>query len=110
MGQTRRQWRPRHCLSRAPAPTSSLFMRRLLVPFILPPACAWITRHERRILATGVALDGAQRGDATALGIAHPECVRLLAVPRVPLPLSWLARYARPLVGTSFAQTSGLTA
>jgi hypothetical protein len=85
-------------------------MRRLLVPFILPPACAWIARHERRILTTGVPLNAAQQADATALGIAHPDRVRLLAVPRVPLPLSWLKRYARSLVGTSFAQTSGLTA
>ena len=85
-------------------------MRRFLVPLILPRACAWITRHERHILARGVALNDAQLADAAALGVAHPEKVRLLAVPRVPLPLAWLARFARPLVGASFEQTSGLTA
>ena len=85
-------------------------MRRLLVPLILPPACAWITRHERRILEVGIPLTAAQIADAKAVGLLEPERVRLLALPVVPMPLASLARFARPLVGTSFDQTSGLTA
>jgi hypothetical protein len=85
-------------------------MRRLIVPFILPAATAWITRHEQRILAEGTRLTDRQLADAEALGVVDAGQVRLLAVPTVPMPLARLARFARPLVGTSFEQTSGLTA
>jgi hypothetical protein len=85
-------------------------MRRLLIPFILPSACAWIAGHERRILAAGRPLNPAELADAAAIGIAEPARVRLLAVPRVPLPLQSLARFSRLLVGTNFEETSGLTA
>ena len=85
-------------------------MRRLLVPLILPPARAWITRHERRILEAGIPLSAPQFADAKAVGVLEPERVRLLALPVVPMPLASLARFARPLVGTSFELTSGLTA
>ena len=85
-------------------------MRHLLVPMILPSARAWITRHERRILELGIPLSAAQIADAKAVGVIEPERVRLLTVPVVPMPLASLARFARPLVGTNFEQTSGLTA
>jgi hypothetical protein len=84
--------------------------RRLLVPLILPFACAWIARHERRILAAGRPLNDEELADLAVIGIARPARVRLLAVPAVPMPLQSLARFARPLVGTSLAPTSGLTA
>lgn len=85
-------------------------MRRLLVPLILAPACSWVARQERRILDTGEALTAEQRSDAVKLGVHFPDRVRLLAIATVPLPLSALARFAKVLVGTSFEQTSGLTA
>jgi hypothetical protein len=85
-------------------------MRRLLVPIILPAACAWVARQERRILAAGRPLTPAELADAAAIGIAEPARVRLLAVPTVPLPLQRLARFSRLFVGTTFEETSGLTA
>lgn len=85
-------------------------MRRLLVPVILPSAARWVTRHEQRILASGIRLTASQIEDARAVGVKEPERVRLLSTARVPVPLAGLARFARPLVGTSFEQTSGLTA
>ena len=85
-------------------------MRTLLVPLILPLASAWVARHERRILAVGEPLSEEARADARALGVQEPDRVRVLYVPRVPLPGWRLARFAKPLVGTAFQNTSGLSA
>ena len=85
-------------------------MRRLLVPVILPQACSWVARQERRILKAGLALTSQQLNDARALGVRDAEKVRVLHVQNVPLPCSWLARFARIFVGTSFRETSGLSA
>lgn len=85
-------------------------MRSLLAPLLVPIATFWVVRQQRRILAQGVPLSTLQMEDAQALGIQYPDRVRLLMLSRVPLPLGSLARLARPLVGTSFSDTSGLTA
>jgi hypothetical protein len=53
---------------------------------LLPLACSWAEEQERRILGTGVALDSGQLADARAIGVAHPEQVRLLSVRSVPVP------------------------
>lgn len=53
---------------------------------LLPAACAWAAQLEAHILAAGLALDPAQRGDATAMGVAHPERVRVLLVAAMPTP------------------------
>ena len=85
-------------------------MRSLLVPILLPMACAWVAEQERRILAEGTSLNAAQLADARAIGISHPERVRLLAVPVVPLPGGWLPRLAYRLANTLTDQTAGLSA
>jgi hypothetical protein len=85
-------------------------VRRLLVPLVLPIAVNWVHRQEARILASGRKLDRVARADAEKLGILDPDRVRVLHVSRIPLPGSFLARFARPFVGTSFQQTSGLSA
>lgn len=85
-------------------------MRRLLVPMILPLACSWVSRQERRILRDGVPLDSMQVADARAIGVLQPERVRVLHVSTVPLPGSWLSGVARYFGGTPFRDTSGLSA
>ena len=85
-------------------------LARLLVPLMLPPGCAWIGRQEKRILAEGVPLDPAQLTDARALGIIHPERVRLLVLPRLPLPHNWLVRKLGLWTGTLSEETVGLSA
>lgn len=83
---------------------------RLLVPLALPAACAWVGWQERRILAAGVPLGPTQLADARALGIAHPERVRLLVLPRLPLPHNWLVRKLGMWTGTLSEETVGLSA
>ena len=47
-------------------------------------ACAWVRRHEKRILRHGTSLSGAEIADARRLGVLHPERVRVAIVDTVP--------------------------
>ena len=85
-------------------------MRYLFLPLILPIACGWIARQERRILALGVALTSCERADAAALGVAVPARVRVLYVERVPLPADWLLRSSSVLTRMAPAHIAGLSA
>ena len=92
---------------------ASPFLRPLakaLVPLMLPLGCRWLESQERRILAEGRPLDAAELADARALGIAHPERVRLLALPRLPLPHNRLVRTLGLWTGTLSEETVGLSA
>ncbi|MGC4043067.1 MAG: hypothetical protein QM758_04620 [Armatimonas sp.] len=53
---------------------------------LLPLVVAWVEREEARILAEGVPLTETQLADARAMGVTHPECVRVLQVPKIPMP------------------------
>lgn len=83
---------------------------RALVPLALPFACAWVGRQERRILDEGAPLDPGQLADARTLGVAHPERVRLLVLPRLPLPHNWFVRKLGLWTGTLSTETIGLSA
>ena len=83
---------------------------KALLPLMLPLACRWVESQERRILAEGKPLDPAQLADARALDIAHPERVRLLALPRLPLPHNALIRRLGLWTGTLSQETVGLSA
>ena len=85
-------------------------MRTLLVPLILPPVCAWVTRQQSRILEEGVALTDEQICDARMIGVQFPERVRLLRVAEVPLPLQRLSNAIGSWFNLPGKQTSGLTA
>ena len=81
-----------------------------LVPLMLPLGVAWLARQERRILAEGVPLDADQLADARALGVAAPERVRVLCLPRLPLPDNRLVRVVALRTGTLATGTVGLSA
>ena len=80
------------------------------MPLALPFACAWVARQEQRILAEGVPLDADQLADARTLGVVYPERVRLLVLPRLPLPHNWLVRKLGLWTGTLSGETVGLSA
>ena len=80
----------------------------LAATLALPAASLWVAYWERRICATGVALNPLQLADARAVGVVCPECVRLLRVERVPFP-RWAGTLAK-LAGAEAEQTAGLTA
>ena len=85
-------------------------LARALVPVMLPAACAWIAHQERRILAAGVPLDAAGLDDPRTHGVAHPERVRLLVLPRLPLPHNPFVRKLGLWTGTLSEETVGLSA
>ena len=76
---------------------------------LLPLACAWAEEQERVILREGVPLSSAQLVDAATVGVARPEAVRLLSVPRVPLPDHPLLRTAAEATQLISPGTAGLT-
>ena len=85
-------------------------LARALLPVMLPLACRWIEAQERRILSEGKPLDAGQLADARALGITEPERVRLLVLPRLPLPHNRLVRVLGLWTGALSQETVGLSA
>jgi hypothetical protein len=61
---------------------------------LLPLACQWAEEQERIILRTGIPLSSPQITDAELIGIACPDRIRLLGVPRIPMPEHPLLREA----------------
>jgi hypothetical protein len=53
---------------------------------LLSLATAWVEELEGDVLRRGIPLDQSQLSDARAVGVGHPERVRLLQVAQVPLP------------------------
>ena len=90
----------------------TLLLRKLAIniaaAIAVPPAALWIGYWERKIRATGIALDPSQLADARAVEVAFPERVRLLRVHRVPFP-RWAGTLAK-LAAAEPAHTAGLTA
>jgi hypothetical protein len=63
-----------------------------LLPWVVPIAAAWAKRQEGIILSCGVPLDERQLHDASAMGVAFPENIRLMRVDRIPLLNHWILR------------------
>jgi hypothetical protein len=83
---------------------------RLLGSLIVPIAVAWIRKQERRILADGVSLDAEQQADARAVGVSHPERIRLLRVETIPSLRLRSLRWTAVKLGVLSPHTAGLTA
>jgi hypothetical protein len=67
---------------------------------LLPLAAVWAEEQERMILLSGVPLTESQVEDARQIGVLHPDRVRLLRVPQIPVP-------THPALATA-AQVTGL--
>jgi hypothetical protein len=82
---------------------------RLVVPLLLPGACAWVKWQESSILKHGIPLSDALLADAKRIGVRYPERVRLRVVDQVPggIP-SWLRKVGTPL-GLCSPSTSGMS-
>jgi hypothetical protein len=76
---------------------------------LLQIACVWAEEQERTILRDGVPLTVFQVADATRVGVAHPEMVRLLSVPGIPLPEHPIIRKAAEATQLITHRTAGLT-
>jgi hypothetical protein len=56
------------------------------LPDLLPRALAWAEDLSRAILRSGEPLDARGVKIARAVGVAHPERIRVWTVPHVPAP------------------------
>lgn len=84
---------------------------RLLVPFlplVLPLATRWAEREEQRILLHGIPLSEPSLSDATLMGVAHPDRIRLLKVDRVPSPQNPFLCWAGHCTGFISPTTAGM--
>lgn len=86
----------------------SRILRRTL-PLWLPLAAIWARMEEKLVLRRGVALEEPFLADAAAMGVSHPERIRLLKVNRVPLPRSRLLYAIGKMAGLSSDTTTGMS-
>ena len=75
---------------------------------LLPLACEWAAAQEQRILAGGEPLTPEQSIAARTIGVAHPERVRTLHVPRIPMPDDPVLRAAAEATGLVSPLTGGM--
>lgn len=66
----------------------------------LPLASWWVQRQERRILDVGIGLTEEEKNWAGEVGVVDVEKVRLLYVPRVPVPGTPLINYVADCFGS----------
>jgi hypothetical protein len=76
---------------------------------LLPLACQWAAEQEQIILTSGDFLSPEQVADARLVGVTHPERVRLLHVPAIPLPEHPALRQAADATQLISPLTGGLT-
>jgi hypothetical protein len=76
---------------------------------LLPLVCQWAAAHEQDICSRGQALSDAQVADAGLVGVAEPERVRLLYVPKIPVPDHPVLRAAADATQLISPFTGGLT-
>lgn len=75
---------------------------------LIPLASRWAGKLEKRILREGVPLSPEETEDALALGVKHPERVRLLCLASVPTPKDRLLKAAAAAVQFLTPATRGL--
>ena len=80
------------------------------LPALLPHVVDWISYLEKQAQDSGRALTPDELILAQHVGVAHPEKVRILSVPRIPLPAHVRVKQLAKQVGLLSADTAGLTA
>ena len=80
------------------------------LPALFPHVVDWISYLEKQAQESGRALTPIEFNLAQNVGVVHPEEVRLLSVPRIPLPEHPRVKQLARQVGLLNADTGGLTA
>lgn len=75
---------------------------------MLPFGVRWAKAQEAHILAEGIPLPENSLADARAVGVAHPERIRLLKVKTVPMPLNSLLLAVAKISGLYSPTTAGM--
>lgn len=76
---------------------------------LLPLALEWAEEQEEEILEKGAGLSDPQMEDARLIGVRHPEKVRILEVPCIPLPEDPQLAAAAAEIGLITERTEGMT-
>jgi len=80
------------------------------LPALFPHVVDWISCLEKQAQESGRALTPIEFNLAQHVGVARPEEVRILSVPRIPLPSHPRVKQLAKQVGLLNAGTGGLTA
>ena len=80
------------------------------LPVLFPHVMSWISYLEKQAQESGRALTSIEFNLAQNVGLAHPEEVRILSVPRIPFPAHPRVKQLAKQVGLLNADTGGLTA
>ena len=80
------------------------------LPALFPHVVDWISYLEKQAQASGRALVPIEFNLAQNVGVVHPEEVRVLSIPRIPLPAHPRVKQLARQVGLLNADTGGLTA
>jgi hypothetical protein len=80
------------------------------LPALFPHVADWISYLEKQAQESGRALTPIEFNLAQNVGVVHPEEVRVLSVPRIPLPPHPRVKQLARQVGLLNADTGGLTA
>jgi hypothetical protein len=80
------------------------------LPALFPHVVDWISYLEKQARDSGRALTPVEFNLGQNVGVAHPEEVRILSVPRIPLPLHPRVKLLAKEAGLLTADTGGLTA
>jgi hypothetical protein len=76
---------------------------------VLPLAVEWASEQEERILIEGEALSENELADANAVGLRHPERVRVLSVEAIPSPSHPILKAASAQIELLPSTPCGLT-
>jgi len=80
------------------------------LPALFPHVVDWISYLEKQAQESGRALTPIEFNLAQNVGVVHPEEVRVLSVPRIPLPAHPRVKQLARQVGMLNTDTGGLTA
>ena len=82
---------------------------RIILPLLIPFVVRWVRQMEARILRDGISLDERGLLDAAAVGVSHPERIRILLVESVPGPINPLLQKVGRLSGLLSGHTAGMS-
>ena len=80
------------------------------LPALFPHVVDWISSLEKQAQESGRTLNPIEFNLAQTVGVAHPEGVRILSIPRIPLPAHPRVKQLARRVGLLNADAAGLTA
>jgi hypothetical protein len=81
---------------------------KALLPVLLPHAIDWCERLSAKASAEGFPLKSNAIADARAVGVQHPERIRVLVVDQIPTPDDPLLATAAATIGFIGSSTAGL--